>query len=193
MSLRPLAIDADAFLALRSLALLNPLVRGLAAHLRLIVTEWVNGHELSAVRGDVGALVSAGALHIEPVTKGTGAADAYREFKKLIARRDKSMRRVDLGEAETVAWALHVDPKPVFVSCDAGARAFAERHAIRTTDVLGVGVAAVRLAVISKGELADRLSLWNSPAQFVCKPAGYTTFEEFFSARWRDEAELFTA
>jgi hypothetical protein len=183
-------LDADAFLALRRLGLLEPVLQGLASHTKIVLTGFVAGHELSAVQSVVADLQSGGVLTVAQVLKGTQAYRTYRDFRAKMARRDHDMRCVDIGEAESVAWGLQQSPTPVFVSCDTGAREFARRQRLRTTDVLGIGMAAVRLEVLSRDELSDLLSMWDSPAQFVCRPAGYTTFNEFFARRWTEESDL---
>lgn len=193
MSLRPVILDADAFLALRSLGLLDPVVRGLAAHTRVVVTGYVGRRELSTVAAVVTAFSNDGVLAVEALEKGSPAQQTFLKFKRAIAQHDKAMKRVDLGEAECVAWALHIEPTPVFVSCDVGARSFADRHRVQATDVLGLGVVAVHLGVLSEAELRERLAPWDSPDQFVCRPKGYTTFDELFSARWPEESTLLDA
>lgn len=193
MSLRPVILDADAFLALRSLGLLAPLVRGLAAHTRVVVTGYVGRRELSTVAAVVTALSNDGVLAVEALEKRSPAQQTFQKFKRAIAQHDKAMKRVDLGEAECVACALHVEPTPVFVSCDVGARSFADRHRVRATDVLGLGVVAVHLGALSEADLRERLAPWDSPDPFVCRPKGYTTFDEFFTVRWPEESILIDA
>jgi hypothetical protein len=190
VTLRAVVLDADAFLALRSLALLSPIAEGLAEHTRLVVTGYVRGRELTTVEPELAALESAGLVHHERLLRGSPAQVTFTRFKRAILQHDKAMKRVDLGEAECVAWALAQDPTAAIVSCDEGARQFAARQRVQATDVFGLGVAAVRLGALDVAVLRERVAPWDSPDQFVCRPSGYTSFDECFAARLRDESDL---
>lgn len=190
MSVRPVVVDADSFLAIRSLGLFPELVGGLSKRTRILLTGYVAHHELSDVYQDVQALVADGVLSIEEVVKGSDAYTRYRSFKERKKQREPDMRMVDLGEMECVAWAVGQPVPPVFVTCDSGARAFATRHRVPSTDVFGLGAAAVRLNLLGRELFADRVSPWDSPAQFTCKPAGYGGFEDEFEARAQSEQFL---
>lgn len=190
-TVRALLLDADAFRFLRSLDLL-PVLADLAARTPINITEYVARHELAPIAVDVSRLESAGALTVQRLEKGTPEQIRYREYQRA-ARAGRFDRRVDKGECEAIAWAMERSAahRPVFVTCDAGARWLALHEGVRTTDVLGVGVLAVREGVLARERLADHLSPWDSPAQQVGRPAGYASFEAAFQRRFVEEAPLF--
>ena len=183
--MRPLLLDADAFRCLRDLGLLRMLLRGLAATHGAHITEYIARHELTQLQADVTSLESASLLSVHPLVKGSSAQVRYRQFQKD--------RLADKGECEAVAWALDAPPasRPVFITRDRGATAFARAQGVPVTDVLGLAVEALRRALIDRETLRSALACWEDPQIQICRPAGYRTFDLEVDERLVREDTLF--
>ena len=124
--MRKVLLDSDAFRCLHGLRLLEAVCAALAP---ITLTEYVARHELSLLQRDVARLEAGSVIRIEPLLKGSEAAQRYRAF---LRSPEKGERAPDKGEAEAIAWALGEPPatRPLFVTRDDGARRFAERSKV---------------------------------------------------------------
>lgn len=176
--MRGVLLDADAVLCLHSLQLLERVVPLLASVRRVVLTEYVARRELNALSARIGALLDAGHVSIEPLMKGTPAATRYRELQ----------RSHDKGESECVAWALEVEPRPLFVTRDQGATRLAEAHGVPVTDVMGAVVEACETAGLSRDVARSALALWDDKEQQRCRPSPYHGFDATYAARLAQRA-----
>lgn len=169
-----LLLDADAFLCLRKLSVLD-LLRG-SEEVDLIATEFIARHELSPLQADVKALEKEGRLRVEAVTVRTPAHQTFRQLRK---------EGVDKGEAEAIAWAMCLAPdrRPLFVSNDAAARRCAERNGVPVVDVMGLAVEIVEGGVLSLAEVRERLAPWEDSRQSFGRPGDFSTFDETYRRR----------
>jgi predicted nucleic acid-binding protein len=174
-------IDADAFLHLRSLRLAGgrPLLALVTQALPtgdsepVVLTEYIARHELSTITPEIDALVLARVIRIEAITMATPAYRTYRDLK----------REVHKGEAEALAWAVHQNPKPLFVSCDRGALDAAARHRVPRTDLMGFIVECVQSGLVTRELAADALTPWNDPEQERGRPRDYGGFSTTYAQR----------
>ncbi len=190
-TVRPVLLDADAFIHLRGLDLLELIADAVSGKAELALTEYVARHELSTLERILTPLEIAGKIVVYQLLKGTPEQLLYREYQQRV-KRGEFDRRVDKGECEAVAWAASrpVGDAPVFVSCDGGARWLARKASIRSTDIFGLAAALVRSGAIASNDLEDRVSLWDTSASH-CKPVGYEGFRFELAKRATAETDLF--
>lgn len=177
--MRAFLLDADAFLALRSLSLLN-----LLRHSPQIqenpfqMTFFIARHELHQVSSTLQQMEEEGTLQVqESLSLRTEAGQKWRELRR--------QRGTHKGEAEAIAWALKTssEERPLFVSCDRRARQTAGLHGVLATDVLGLVVETVEERIFSKEEAQAYLKAWDDRQQQLCRPPDFTTFEETYQRR----------
>jgi predicted nucleic acid-binding protein len=174
--------DSDAFLCLRSLvvatsdeSLLELVLSALPNAEPAVLTEYVALHELNAIAPEIEAFCARRVLRVEPIRK---TDPAYRTFRALKVE-------VHKGEAESIAWAIHQNPKPLFVSRDGGALVEAHRRRVPRTDVMGFVVECVESGLLQREVAADALTPWADPEQQRCRPNDYEGFSTTYERRLR--------
>ena len=176
-----LVFDADAFLAARSLDLLEDLCALSAAQaVDLVLTGYVARHELSDLAREWGLLAAAMQLRVVPIGTDSPAGQRFRHWLKM------RPRPADKGELEIVAWALEEQRDDLtFVSCDRGALAFAASQGLRATDLLGLVCTLVERRLIELQPAKRRLLPWDETFTGRCRPKGYAGLEEALRRRAR--------
>lgn len=157
-------IDADAFNHLRSLGFTS---RFSAAGVKILITEYVARKELYQLSADIQSLESSGALTVMPVSARDEA------FKRL--RQDGA----DKGDAESIAWALSLprSERPMFVSCDKGARKYAEKNGVPCGDILDLLISFIDHGVMREEDVRDLLLPWDDKRQQRGRPADFSSFD----------------
>lgn len=175
--MRPVLIDADAFICLHGLKLLVPVIASLSRTRTVVLTEIVARQELSALAKLVTDFETKGLITIESLGKKSPAATLFRELRKTN----------DKGEAESVAWALHATELPLFVTRDVGATKLAESRRVPATDVMGVVVEACEAGGLSRSDAEAALAVWDDKGQQRCRPSPYPGFDSAYAERmeWR--------
>src|SRR5580700_8334932 len=113
-------LDADAFLAVRKLSVLEAMITSGSRNVRMRMTQYAARHELSTIDRELRALEAQGRLSVHGVERRSDADHLYRQLVR---------DGVDKGEAEAVGWAVHFGSEEiVFVSVDHRARDVASRH-----------------------------------------------------------------
>jgi hypothetical protein len=164
-----LLLDADAFLALRKLSLLEAMTAAGAGRMRMRMAEYTARHELSTIDQLLRALEAQGRLSVHGIVRRT---DADRLYRALV--RDGA----DKGEAEAVAWAVQFGSEElVFVAVDHGARKVAGRHNILAADVMDLCVLLVEGAHVSADLVRSKLSPWLDREQQVGRPHDLAPFD----------------
>jgi predicted nucleic acid-binding protein len=163
----PYLIDTDAFLWLRKLGVpgKNSILDKLA--------ESIARHELNLIQEEIKQLEDRGQVRVEAIFANT---PEYSTFKAL--RRD-----VHKGEAEAIAWALHSDPRPLFVSGDGQAIKAALKRSVPATDVMGFIVECVETGAISREFAASALEQWSDHEQRIGRPKDYDGFAATYKCR----------
>lgn len=190
--MRPILLDSDAFIFVRKLGLLV-MLEEVAKRTSVVLTEYIARQELAPLQSEIELLCRRAVLTIAAVSKGTPEFVKYRELTDPAKKRQlRAPYPIDKGECEAVAWACtRVDAeRPVFVTCDRGAHWLAQHERVSVTDVLGLGIGAVVVGAITRKVLQDALSVWDSPAQQIGKPPGYSDFQAAFIERSRGMADL---
>lgn len=165
-------LDADAYNHLRSLGL-TP--RFPALGVRILVTEFVARRELSQLSTEIRFLENEGVLKVMPVS----ARDE--NFRRLVKE------GVDKGEAESIAFILSRPRKerPVFISCDKGARKHAAENGIECGDLLDLLIDLIDGGVLNEGDVRELLVPWDDKRQQRGRPADYSSFEVTVKQRRR--------
>lgn len=174
--MRPLLLDADAFLCLRKLGLLSLVCSAASRTEFLLVSGYVARTELSSVATQVSAMEASGCLEVQDVLVRTPAASRWKDFRR---------KGIHKGEAEAIAFALDADrhTRPVFISADNRAREAAAECRVPATDVMGFVVIAVGRGWLSRSDAENALSIWDDPAQEICRPRDYESFDRTFQRR----------
>lgn len=172
--MRAVLIDCDAFVCLRGLGLVGPVVEALARVRPVAITEYVARHELSDLQAVVSGFEHEGKLCVHPVTKGAPAFATWREL-----RSDGH----DKGEAELIAWALHAPETPLFVTRDGPATRLAIARRVPVTDVLGIVVEACETGGLDVGGARSALAIWDDKGQQRCRPHPYPGFDAGYAER----------
>lgn len=173
--MRRVLIDADAFLIVRHLSLLDR-IRSIRPPPPLVATGHVARHELRAVASLVRELQEEGTLVIEDVKLKTPAGALFKELK----------RAADEGEAEAVAWAVTSGADGlIFISNDKGARKLAASRRVAAGDVLDLIVEMVEGGHMSREDAETLVNAknWNDPEHQFGRPPDYTNFAETFAKR----------
>lgn len=172
----PYLLDADAFICLRALKILDWLRLAAASQGTVVITEYVALHELSTLSADIDELKACGALRIEQVLR------RQEHFRRLI------QSGADKGEAEAVAWAITQNPGPVFISIDRAARRLARENKVRSGDIMDLLVDMIDLGIVAMNDVRERMYPWNDRRQQMGRPVDFTTFDDTFqrrlAARW---------
>jgi hypothetical protein len=173
---RPVLIDADAFLLTRSVSLLALLRRAPSFPRPALMTEWIARYELASLTDLRRELEAEGFLRVESIERRTEADRRYRGLRN---------ERLDKGEAEAIAWVLGLPPgeRPIFVSHDRAALMGGRRHGIVCGDVMDLVVEAVESAVLLREDARAALSVWEDPQQRFFRPRDFTTFDETYARR----------
>ncbi|MHB8380895.1 MAG: hypothetical protein ACYDC3_00940 [Candidatus Binataceae bacterium] len=172
--MRPLLLDADAFVFLRKLSigsssLLEAILRRARKTGRqFYLTEFVAWHDLVDLQREIIAMEAAGLLEIKTL------ASTDRTYKKL-------RQQIDKGEAEAIAWSLTQNEPPLFVARDFKALACAIENGIPATDLMGLFVEMVESGTITKDEAKRAADPWNDPVQQLGKPKNYKGFDATFA------------
>lgn len=174
--MRPVLIDCDAFICLRGLGLVEHVVRALAGVREVALTEYVARHELSDLDRLVRLLEGQGKLVVHAVTKGQPPFATWKELRG---------EGHDKGEAESIAWALHVSTIPLFVTRDGPATRLAIARRVPVTDVLGIVVEACEVGGFDREAARSALAIWDDKGQQRCRPHPYPGFDAAFEERVR--------
>jgi predicted nucleic acid-binding protein len=157
-------IDADAFNHLRSLGFTS---RFAGARVKILLTQYVARKELCQLSADIQSLESSGTITVMPVS----ARDET--FKRL--RQDG----VDKGEAESIAWALSLprSERPIFISCDKGARKNAEKNGVPCGDILDLLISLIDRGIMREEDVRELLLPWDDKRQQRGRPADFSSFD----------------
>lgn len=168
-------IDADAFLHLRKLGLLDLYFAGPGV-LPVILAGRVAEYELSSIAQFVTGLRAAGRVEVEHVR---AASEAMQRFKAL------RQQGADRGEAEAIAWAmgLPVAERPLFISVDRKARQFADQNGVPAADLMDLMVDWVERGLVRREDVEQALLPWEDKTRQLGRPADYTTFDETYRRR----------
>lgn len=165
-------VDADAFLCLRHLSMLEALATIPFRDLHL--TEYIARHELSTIDREVKALEASGILTVHRVVARTPAHKLFKKLKKSGAHK---------GEAEAMAWAALEAQRPLFVTLDRGATRFANAEQVPVTDVFGLSIVLVKQGILRRETVEEKLSVWEDKKQGFCRPRDFTTLDASWMAR----------
>ncbi len=172
-------LDADAFLCIKKLGLLQLLQEHANPSLRLVITGYIALHELSTVRSHVEQLQQQELLQIEQVP-----ARSVIHLKRR-CRGNRRLPRLDKGELEAIAWVqrLPEDERPCFITNDRGAQAGAAHHKVPWGDVMDFVIAMLEAEVATKSEMQAALHVWNNPVQQICRPKDWAGFDRTYAQR----------
>ena len=172
-------LDADAFICMRTLSLLDTVSRCDPA-MDLRMTGFIARHELSNLSALIAELLARHRLKIEDVESKTEAGRRYRELNKA---------GVHKGEAEAIAWALGrtTAERPIFVSLDVAARQKASSLKLTAFDVMDFVVYLIDAAIISREDARVKLAVWLDPQQERGRPRDFTNFDETFERRKKNQ------
>ncbi|WP_130471860.1 hypothetical protein [Candidatus Magnetaquicoccus inordinatus] len=135
-------LDADSFLCLRKIGLLDILCDTHAIHLYIL--GYVARHELCNVCSDVTRLLGKRCMSKHEISV---KSSLYRKYKKFAESYDK-------GESESVAWATeHADLHLYFVSQDRLARKLAKQENIDCGTVEMLGAQLVASGIMVKAQI----------------------------------------
>jgi predicted nucleic acid-binding protein len=167
---RAVLFDADAFLCIRKLSFLRSVGEGQQPWL---MTGYVARHELSTVAAAIDALCLSGRLLIHELP----ARDP--RFRAL------KQKGHDKGEAEAIAWAMHLprEDRPLFVSIDKRAREGARENGVPSGDIMDWIVEVVGCGAIAIEAAREKASIWDDKRQVQGRPHDYTTFDDTFERR----------
>jgi predicted nucleic acid-binding protein len=162
-------LDADAFLAVRKLSLLEAMIAAGTWNVRMRMAQYAARHELGSIDGELRALEAQGRLSVHGVERRSDADHLYRQLVR---------DGVDKGEAEAVGWAVHFgSDELVFVSVDHRARDVAGRHRILAADVMDLCVLLVDRAEVPADLLREKLSPWLDREQQLGRPRDLVPFD----------------
>ncbi len=147
------------------------------------MTGIIARNELNDIAAELSALEAAGILRVEELMRGTPAAQRAKELRT----KKPSGRAVHKGEAEALAWLLETHPappRPVFISCDTGAREAAIAHGVLAGDVLDLAIAWLDRGIASLRELEEAFMPWETgPKGQLWRPSDFTTVTETIAKR----------
>ncbi len=165
-----LVLDADATINLRSLGLLEVLVR---SGVDLAVTSHAFENELSSLQAELVPHRDSGRIAVPAVVVRTPAHRAYKELLR--------QKGVDKGEAEAIAWCRDNPPAlpRFFVSDDVGARTACKKDpvAISTADCAALLVATGHL---TEAKCRELLGVWDDSSKQHGRPKKWRSFDEDF-------------
>ncbi len=173
---RGFLLDADAFIALRSLSLLKTMCGSASLPRPLGMTQYVARHELSTLAFEIGALEQSGILKVHPVL---ARSEQGQNWKRLLRE------GVDKGEAESIAWAMGQDRsgRPLFVSVEPRARQAAEREGVPNGDLMDLVVDLVERGIVDRESARGATGIWEDRRQQLGRPRDFTTFDETYERR----------
>jgi predicted nucleic acid-binding protein len=165
-----IVIDADAFLAIRTLSLLDVIAASPAMRGVLVMTEVVARHDLSPLGSLIRQAEAAGWLVVRAVRRRTPEDAVYRRLKRA---------GVHKGEAEAIAWSASraSESRPVLVSNDRDARKTATDERVRSGDVMDLVVLLVEAGVVPRAVAREKLGPWVDPEQQLGRPKDLTPFD----------------
>lgn len=172
--MREILFDADAFLCVRSLSLMTALdVDGC----QWLMTEIVARRELSSVARELADFEASKRLLVKSVaSRGTPQADTFKELCRA---------GHDRGEAESIAWACHLEPdkRPLFISNDLRARRLAADRRVPVGDVMDLIVEAIGATILDEKRAESITTVWGDRRKDLCRPRDFTTFSELLKKR----------
>jgi len=170
---KPPLLDADAFICIRSLSLLNRL-RATGASIRM--TGRIARNELVALQAEIAQLEGEGFLKVEDLLPSTEAGKRWKELRHAGAGR---------GEAEAIAWAAGVPvmERPLFVTLDAGATRHAIAAKVPVGDVMDLIVEMVEDGALDVTAARETVSPWSEKSNQFGRPPDFTDFDESFRRR----------
>jgi len=172
-----LLLDADAFLALRKLSVLQDLLRLVGGgHFEVGLTAIIRNHDLHTVRTETDRLHADGVIAVHVVDVDGPAGRFYARLRRN--PRTSTGKAVHKGEQEAIAWAVHSERRVLWISCDAGARDLARDHHIETGDVLALVCALVRSGHLTQEAAKNRLRPWDEVFSGMCRPKDYAGLDE---------------
>jgi predicted nucleic acid-binding protein len=173
----PVVLDADAFLCLRALGLLEPVLRSPSAPKPTVVLlGYVANNELHDVTDLVRALEDTGALSIERVLARSPESRAVRHLRQR--------HRIHKGEAEAIAWLISRPEERIpFVSCDGGARRAAVKEKLQAWTVVDLACCWVELGLASSELCDNAFQAWVDDPHAPWRTPGFTTFAAELSKR----------
>ena len=166
-------VDADAFIALRALGVLDAITQSAAAAtIDLVLTGYIATHDLSSLSTTINALCQSGHCRVEKVTPSSVAGQMFRGLRKKPCV-TKSGKPVHKGEQEAVCWLVSVRPDATFESADAGAIDLARDHGIRAGDVLAFVCDLVVLGILNSQSASQLLTPWEDRVTGLGRPKEY--------------------
>lgn len=171
-----LGLDADAFIFLRKLGLLDDLV-ALASppepRISLHTTGYVAHHELSDLSTVLALMVAGSTLTISQVKTKTRAFALLRELQEA---------GYDKGESELGAWIATESELTVLVSCDLAVPKMAKGLKIKALDLGRLVVVLVKDGLMAEATAAERLKPWENPHTGIGRPRWWTTLADALAA-----------
>lgn len=177
--MRPVLLDADAFICIRAMSFLRLLRAAPVDQTPMFMTEYVAHHELSVVRSDVDEIANEHRLQIQSVSRRKQDDEGQR-FRLY---RSEGM---DKGESESLAWAigLNAADRPLFISNDGGAIAGFGHHGVPAGRVIDLIVEAVESGAVDRDAARTVASAaWDDRPDNQCRPSDYTDFDETYARR----------
>lgn len=168
-------LDADAFHALRTLGLIEPICQRLSPDRPLLMTAIIARIELNPLQRLIAELVTARRLVVHEVGHATPAGRRFKELRR---------NGVDRGEAEAIAWSLETASEPpIFVSVDARARKEATKNGLTALDVMGAIVDWIEDGMLDRAVASQALGVWADRSQECGRPKDFTDFQDTYGRR----------
>jgi hypothetical protein len=175
---KPLLIDADAFLCVRKLNLLPAMCAARPGGKPVTIGEYVARRELSGLASELKELERVGSVVVVAIERRGPSGARFKNLKNA---------GMDAGEAEALAWALDLPPaeRPMFVSLDVAARGAAVRHGVVSGDVMDLVVELVEAGIVVRADAEAALVVWEDRRNQFGRPPDFTTFDATYQARLR--------